>query len=132
MKKTIRVVGAMIENEIGEILCALRSKDMSMPNLWEFPGGKIESGETIEDAIVREIDEELDCEIEFKEIFHDHTHEYEKVIVNLIVVKCKLISRTPKATEHAKLMWLSPENLTSLVWAPADIPAVNKIDKSEK
>lgn len=131
MKKTVRVVGAMIENELGEILCALRSKDMSMPNLWEFPGGKIEINETIEDAIIREIYEELDCKIEFTEIFHEHTHEYEKVIVNLIVVKCKLLSGTPKANEHAKLMWLSPEYLTSLVWAPADIPAVNKIAENK-
>ena len=55
MKKTIKVVGAIIENSNSEILCALRSPKMSMPNLWEFPGGKIENGESIGQAIEREI-----------------------------------------------------------------------------
>ena len=58
MKKTVKVVGAIIENENGEILCALRSKGMSQGCLWEFPGGKIEAGESIGQAIVREIREE--------------------------------------------------------------------------
>ena len=59
MKKIVKVVGALIENDNNEILCALRSKNMSMGNFWEFPGGKIEKGETPGDAIVREIKEEL-------------------------------------------------------------------------
>ena len=71
MKKVVDVVGAIIENEKEEILCALRSKNMSLANFWEFPGGKIEQGETVKEAIVREIHEELDCTIEFIEIFND-------------------------------------------------------------
>lgn len=55
MKKTIKVVGAIIENDNNEILCALRSKDMCLPNVWEFPGGKIEEDENINDAIIREL-----------------------------------------------------------------------------
>ena len=70
MKKVVDVVGAIIENEKEEILCALRSKNMSLANFWEFPGGKIEQGETVKEAIVREIHEELDCTIEFIEIFN--------------------------------------------------------------
>ncbi len=68
MKKLIKVVGAIIENENNEILCALRSTKMSLPNLWEFPGGKIEKGESLADAIVREIKEELDCTISFIDV----------------------------------------------------------------
>ncbi|MEG0297699.1 MAG: (deoxy)nucleoside triphosphate pyrophosphohydrolase [Clostridium sp.] len=127
MKKTIKVVGALIENENKEILCALRSKDMSMPSLWEFPGGKIEQGETMGDAIVREIKEELGCDIEFISLFNDNTHEYENVIVNLITLKCKLVNGTPKACEHAKLLWLPTCYLETLTWAPADIPAVTQL-----
>ena len=127
MKKTVKVVGAIIENENKEILCALRSKDMSLAKYWEFPGGKIEQGESISDAIVREIKEELSCTIEFIDVFYDNIHEYENVIVNLITVKCKLVHGTPKANEHAKLLWLPKEYLESLTWAPADIPTIEKL-----
>ncbi len=77
MKKLIEVVGAIIENENNEILCALRSTKMSLPNLWEFPGGKIEKGESLADAIVREIKEELDCTISFIDVLM-------KILMNMI------------------------------------------------
>ncbi|MFW2491562.1 (deoxy)nucleoside triphosphate pyrophosphohydrolase [Clostridium chromiireducens] len=127
MKKLIKVVGAVIENENNEILCALRSPDMSLPNMWEFPGGKVEKDENLKEAIEREIQEELDCKIEFLDTFNDNTHEYDNFIVNLITVKCKLVSGTPTANEHSKLIWLKRENLDSLKWAPADIPAVMQL-----
>jgi len=127
MKKKIKVVGAIIENEYDEILCALRSPQMSLPNMWEFPGGKVESGETIAQTIEREIKEELDCTVEFIEIFNDNTHEYDSFIVNLITVKCQLIAGAPLAGEHSKLIWLRRENLSSLLWAPADIPAIKQL-----
>ena len=127
MKKVVDVVGAIIENEKEEILCALRSKNMSFANFWEFPGGKIEQGETVKEAIVREIHEELDCTIEFIEIFNDNTYEYDEIIVNLVTIKCKLIDGIPKAKEHAKLIWLPIDYIESLNWAPADCPTVKKL-----
>ena len=127
MKKSINVVGAIIESDYQKILCALRSTTMSLPNLWEFPGGKINNGESQSDALKREIREELLCTIEVLSLFDDITHEYEKMIVRLITYKCKLIEGAPTATEHAKLVWLKRENLGSLFWAPADIPTVNKL-----
>ncbi|MBV4436319.1 (deoxy)nucleoside triphosphate pyrophosphohydrolase [Clostridium tyrobutyricum] len=127
MKKTLKVVGAIIENEDKEILCALRSPKMSLPNMWEFPGGKIEQGETFKQAIEREIKEELSCIIEFIDVFNDSTYEYEKFIVNLITVRCKLVSGTPTKSEHSKLIWMHRENLPSLKWSPADIPTMKKL-----
>ena len=129
MKKLIRVVGAIIENENNEILCALRSPRMSIPNTWEFPGGKIEEKETLKEAIEREIKEELACAVEFVDIFNDTTHEYDEFIVNLITVKCRLVTGYPMAQEHSKLIWLHRENLLSLKWAPADIAAVEQLFK---
>ncbi|GAA0179059.1 (deoxy)nucleoside triphosphate pyrophosphohydrolase [Clostridium sediminicola] len=127
MKKTIKVVGAIIENDNNEILCALRSPEMSLPNMWEFPGGKVEKDEELGQAIVREIDEELGCIIESGEVFYDTTYEYDKIIVNLITLKCRIKSGEPVASEHSKLIWLKRENLESLKWAPADISTVDKL-----
>ncbi|MGX6445789.1 (deoxy)nucleoside triphosphate pyrophosphohydrolase [Neobacillus sp. K501] len=128
MKKVVKVVAAVIENEENEILCALRSPVMSIPNMWEFPGGKVEANEDIYSALEREIDEELGCKIETaKEIFNDNTHEYDTFIINLISIKCRVVEGTPTPSEHSKLIWLKSENLDSLKWAPADIPAVEQL-----
>lgn len=131
MKKKIKVVGAIIENTHGEVLCALRSPKMSLPNLWEFPGGKVEENEGLNEAIEREIREELGCKVKAFDVFNDNVHEYDKFIVNLITIKCKLVHGIPVATEHATLLWLPKECLHSLVWAPADVPAVDQL-MSEK
>ncbi|MGE7638695.1 (deoxy)nucleoside triphosphate pyrophosphohydrolase [Peribacillus frigoritolerans] len=128
MKKQVKVVAAIIENEKDEILCALRSPEMSFPNMWEFPGGKVEKGEDIFTALKREIDEELQCQVETEaSIFNDYTHEYETFIINLLSIKCRIIEGTPTANEHSKLIWLKRENLSSLKWAPADIQAAEQL-----
>ncbi|WML23810.1 (deoxy)nucleoside triphosphate pyrophosphohydrolase [Neobacillus sp. OS1-33] len=128
MKKLVKVVAAIIENEQNEILCALRSPEMSIPNMWEFPGGKVEANEDIYSALEREIDEELDCKIKTsKEVFNENVHEYETFIINLISIKCKVVEGTPTPSEHSKLIWLKRENIDSLKWAPADISAVEQL-----
>jgi 8-oxo-dGTP diphosphatase len=127
LKKTVKVVAAIIENNQEEILCALRSPEMSIPNMWEFPGGKVEENEDVYSAIEREIAEELGCKIKTIDLFNDIIHEYETFIINLIAIKCKIIEGTPTPSEHSKLIWLKRENLDSLKWAPADIPAVDQL-----
>lgn len=127
IKKIVHVVGAIIENETGKILCALRGPEMTLPNFWEFPGGKIEEGETKEEALKREIQEELGCTIEVFDQIEDTTYEYEKFIVRLETFMSKVISGTPTLSEHAEIRWVSREELPSLNWAPADIPAIEKL-----
>lgn len=127
MKNTLTVVGAIIKNDKNEILCALRSPSMSLPNLWEFPGGKVEKDEKLEEAIIREIREELNCDIEVFNQFDDVTHEYEKAIVNLITFICKVKLGAPTAKEHSRLTWTSINDLDKLEWAAADIPTVYKL-----
>ncbi|WP_027624295.1 (deoxy)nucleoside triphosphate pyrophosphohydrolase [Clostridium lundense] len=131
MKKTVQVVGAIIENENNEILCALRSTNMTLPNCWEFPGGKVEKNEKVSDAIIREIKEELNCDIKFIDIFNNSSYEYEDIIVNLTTIRCKIVGGCPIANEHDKLIWLDKKNLLSLNWAPADIPTVNLLLKEK-
>lgn len=125
--KTVKVVGAVIINERHEILCALRSENMLLPDLWEFPGGKIEQGEQPEQALIREIHEELDCLIDVEEFIMEVTHHYLNFIVNLLTYKAKITQGKPVAKEHAKLKWVPLHELTDLNWAPADIPTVKKL-----
>ncbi|ADP34457.1 8-oxo-dGTP diphosphatase MutT [Bacillus atrophaeus] len=127
MKKTIKVAAAVIQNDNNMILCALRSPIMSLANLWEFPGGKLEEGENAQEALVREIEEELGCKIEAGEVIADIHHEYEKVIVNLISIRAKIVDGEPVAKEHAELRWVPVSELESLEWAPADIPTLTAL-----
>ncbi|MEK4760824.1 8-oxo-dGTP diphosphatase MutT [Viridibacillus sp. FSL E2-0187] len=127
MKKTVHVVGAIIENEEKEIFCALRSPEMSLANYWEFPGGKIEAGETPQQALEREINEEFSCKIEVGQKVEDTTYEYEKVIVRLETYMAKIIHGVPTISEHADAQWVQRQNLSQLDFAPADIPAVEKL-----
>lgn len=127
LKKTIKVAAAVIQNDNNMILCALRSPIMSLSNLWEFPGGKLEEGENAQEALVREIEEELGCKIEAGEVIADIHHEYEKVIVNLISIRAKIVDGEPVAKEHAELRWVPVSELESLEWAPADLPTLTAL-----
>lgn len=127
--KKVDVVGAVIFNEKSEVLCALRSQNMSLPGLWEFPGGKIEPGETPQECLVREIQEELNCTIQVGELVADAAHEYPTVIVRLITYTATITEGTPIPSEHEKLIWLPLTQLHTLEWAPADLPTLDELRK---
>ncbi|MCL6605302.1 MAG: (deoxy)nucleoside triphosphate pyrophosphohydrolase [Paenibacillus sp.] len=128
MKKHIHVVGAVIiENE--KILCAQRGAAKAMAYKWEFPGGKVEEGETPQAALKREINEEMNCMIEIGEAIETTVYEYDFGFVHLSTFYCHLISGKPALTEHVAIRWLPAHELMSLDWAPADIPAVEKIQE---
>jgi len=126
MAKQIRVVGAVVVKN-RHILCAQRGDDGSLPGLWEFPGGKIEPGETPAEALVREIAEELECVVNVGEEITTTTHEYDFGVVTLTTFYCTLVTGAPRASEHAALAWLPPSELATVPWAPADVPAVELI-----
>lgn len=126
MKKDIHVVGAVIiEGE--KILCAQRGSTKSLPYRWEFPGGKIEKGESPQEALKREINEEMHCQIKIGKQVEHTVYEYDFGVVHLTTYYCELIEGNPVLTEHVSIKWLSPNELILLDWAPADIPAIEKL-----
>lgn len=128
MKKEINVVGAVIRRD-GLVLCAQRGFAGSLAGMWEFPGGKIESGETPRQALEREIVEELQCRVSVGALVTSTVHEYEFGIVTLTTYNCELIEGTPVLSEHEEVVWLPPAELRTLEWAPADVPAVLLIEQ---
>jgi len=128
MGKQIRVVGAVITHE-RRVLAAQRGMSGSLPGLWEFPGGKIEPGETPEAALEREISEELGCSIAVGREVTTTAHDYDFGQVTLTTFYCELVQGSPESTEHSALRWLAPHEFGTVEWAPADIPAVALIGK---
>ncbi len=126
MLKVVSVVGAVIVRN-GLVLCAQRGPDGSLPGLWEFPGGKVELGESKVDALHREIREELSVDVLVGEELDSSTYEYDFAAVTLTTFWCSLPAGEPAKSEHSDLRWLSPRDLHEIEWAPADIPAVTKI-----
>lgn len=124
--KRINVVGAVITKD-GLVLCAQRGSAGNLAGLWEFPGGKIEPGESPRVALQREIAEELSCEVEVGDQVTATTHEYDFGVVTLTTFYCRLVAGTPMLTEHAAIAWLLPSELTTIEWAPADVPTVSQI-----
>ena len=120
------MVGAVIVKD-GLVLCAQRGPRGSLAGMWEFPGGKIEAGETSRDALEREITEELRCTVTVGDEVTTTIHEYDFGVVSLTTFYCELIEGTPTLTEHADVVWLAPDQLQRLDWAPADVPALQKI-----
>lgn len=126
--KSIEVVGAVIVSG-GRVLCAQRGGSGPLSGLWEFPGGKIEPGEAPGAALTREIYEELRCHITVGDQVTTTRHDYEFATVTLTTFYCSLTDGHPSLTEHIDMRWLAPDELRTLEWAPADIPAMALVEK---
>ncbi len=120
----VPVVCAIIEDGAGRALVAQRPAHKHLALKWEFPGGKVEPGESPEAALVREIREELGCTVTLTRALPRFVHDYGTVRIEMIPFVCRLApdSQPPVAHEHAALRWVTREEMQPLDLAPADWP----------
>jgi 8-oxo-dGTP diphosphatase len=128
MKRT-KIVAAIIRKD-NKILCTQRSiKDKYLALKWEFPGGKIEEGETHQEALIREIKEELNIDIKVNDFFMTIDHSYNSFHIKMHTYLCEMNDEVIKLNNHHHYQWLYLNQLNKLDWAEADIEIVEKIIK---
>ena len=126
--KEIKVVAAIIQKE-NKILATKRGYGEFI-NMWEFPGGKIESGETKEQALVREIKEELNIEISVDKFAIDIEYQYPNFYLFMSCFMCSIKEGSIELLEHNDGKWITKEELNTLNWLPADIDAFNYLKEN--
>ena len=131
-KKKIEVVAGIIINN-DEILCVQRpiNKYEYISEKFEFPGGKIEQSETKKEALKRELIEELNIEPNITDLYLTVVHQYPDFELTMHSFICKASSMTLSLNEHISYKWLTKEKLSSLDWAAADLPIVQKLMRNE-
>ena len=124
----IRVTAAILEKD-GKILIAKREKgDELFAGLWEFPGGKIEEGETPEECMARELKEELDIEVEVGELITSNKHKYPHGIFELLAYRVKHISGKIILNDHDEIKWVTADEMSNFEFPPADIPIITYLE----
>jgi 8-oxo-dGTP diphosphatase len=123
----LRVVCGVIANSAGEYLLCQRPVGKSQAGLWEFPGGKIDEGESAQQALVRELQEELGCTVIVGDCLSSVVHRYEALTIELIPFHCGVSDGKPTALEHQAIEWLRLEEFANYAMAPADEPIVEEL-----
>ncbi len=122
------VTAAIIINN-GKVLIAQRAENQKLAGKWEFPGGKIEPGETPEECLKREINEELGINIEVNDFFGESMYQYDTGTIKLLAYKAQWIGGEFKLTAHSQIKWVKPSELGNYDFSPADICFVMKLNK---
>lgn len=123
----LAVAAAIIENEVGQILIARRKMGKAQEGLWEFPGGKIEHNESVEDCLKRELQEEMNIQIQPYESYGEHDHYYGSTHIRLYAHKANFVSGEIVLVDHDEYMWVYPTELGEYEFAPADVKFVEML-----
>jgi 8-oxo-dGTP diphosphatase len=124
----VEVVCGVIQNSDGAYLACKRPPGKHLGGLWEFPGGKVDAGESPESALLRELREELAVEVEIGTPLSPVVWTYGEKTIRLRPFFCRIIAGDVQALEHAQLLWCLPADFTGLSWAAADIPILREIE----
>ncbi len=124
--KIVEVVAALIWEKDKFLICQ-RPQNKARALLWEFVGGKVERGETKQQALVRECMEELGVTVSVGEVFTEVTHEYPDLTVHLTLYRSRILSGTPSLLEHNAMKWISPPEIPQYDFCPADKVILEKI-----
>ena len=124
--KTIKVTGAIIQND-NNFLIGRRGKDEKSAGMWEFPGGKLEEGESPKECIKRELKEELNIDAEIGELFSSYTYNYNHVSYELFFFKVNSFFGEPVKSVHDKLKWEKLKNFYKYDFLPGDGPLIDKL-----
>lgn len=127
MKRSIRVVAALISDGAGRFLVQQRLPDKARANLWEFPGGKVESGESDEQALARECQEELAVELRVGRRLWSTSHEYADLIVQLELFGATIARGEPKPLGAQALRFCTPTEMQALPFCEADVPLLEQL-----
>lgn len=122
----IEVVAALIWQDRKFLICQ-RPENKARALLWEFVGGKVEEGESKEEALIRECKEELNIVVSVGERFAEVTHEYTDITVHLTLFKCTITDGKPALIEHNDLKWITPDEIENFEFCPADRVFLNLI-----
>lgn len=128
-KQFVEVVAALIWAE-GKFLICQRPAHKARGLLWEFVGGKVEEGETKEQALIRECQEELAITVEPQAIFTEVTHEYPDITIHLTLFNCSILQGKPQHLEHNDLKWITPAEIPNYAFCPADEEILEKLKVS--
>jgi 8-oxo-dGTP diphosphatase len=124
------VVAALIEQD-GRFLLSRRRPDQSLPDCWEFPGGKVEPGEAPAAALARELREELGCEAAVDGIYEVVFHAYDAFDLYMLVYRCRITGGTPEARQVAAVAWFRAGEIPGLKLPPADYPLAERLAREE-
>ena len=124
MKRHLHVACAIIIQK-EKVLAARRSESMTLPLKWEFPGGKIEAGETPADCLKRELMEELGIAVSIGAPLPPATHSYDDFTVTLYPFICRMTAGAITLHEHQEVTWIEPRQMLNLDWAAADLPIIS-------
>ena len=123
----IDVAAALIRNDEGQFLICQRPAHKARGLLWEFVGGKVEPGDSLEDALIRECREERDLTAALRDVFMEVIHEYPDLTVRLTLFNATIAEGTPKALEHHDIRWITVREIDGLEFCPADEEILKKL-----